>query len=130
MVLLVDVAYPPEELSAYIPRGRKLNLLEARLIARSATWEFAGNGLGDRTFLELKGDKNFDHVEEINLSENEISTLAFIKSKSLQVLNLKGNRLKKIVLNKNIFPRLIKLDLTANEIAVIEQLEHPFLETL
>lgn len=129
--LLVDLAYPLAELLGHIPRGRPFNSLEAKIISRNSIWEFSSRGLGDRSFMQLGKQNQFDNVEEIDLSDNVINaSFASIKSRSLQVLNLNNNSVRRFGLGPTAMPRLIKLDLTGNHVTRIEQAEHPALEIL
>lgn len=86
------------------------------MMNRNSTWEFGSSNLGDRSFMELKGGNQFDHVEEIDLSDNEVSTFGFIRSRTLQVLDLHGNNLHKLTLNQKFYPRLLRLNLSGNHI--------------
>lgn len=80
--------------------------------------------------MQLEGGRQFDGVDEINLADNEISSCEFIGSNSLQRLDLQGNALRRLRLDRTAFPQLSKLNLTGNQISCVEVAEHPCLEIL
>ena len=61
------------------------------------------------------------HLIQLALDDNSISTLDHLQSKSLQVLSLKNNRIKKIVSMSNL-PNLVHLNLSNNRLTNVELL--------
>jgi len=125
--LALNTVHSEEEIGRIINRGRQFKKFEVENMSHNAVWKLDRSSLENSSFQSLP---EMNNVIEIQAKHNNISSLRFITSSSLRILDLSNNKVSELTLTENDLPNLERLTVDNNSLRTVKSLRHNSLRTL